>query len=197
MFQWISVTSRWSSVPSSGDDPRALGGHVGDVSLVEDDDVLGVLQDGRHVAGEEALAVAEPDDERHVHPGADDPVGMVGVHDADGVRAAHLVERDAHGLDEVAAVLRLDEVRQHLGIGLGGEPMSLGHESVLDLGVVLDDPVVDEGELAGAVGVRVGIRVVRPAVRRPARVADAGMAGRAVAVEVVGQVGELARPSSR
>ena len=37
-------------------DPRAVGRDVGDVALVEDHDVLRVLEDGRHVAGEEALA---------------------------------------------------------------------------------------------------------------------------------------------
>ena len=68
-----------------------LGRHGGDVALLEDDHAPGVLQDGRHVAGQEPLAVPEPDDQRHVHAGADDPVGMVEVHDADGVRAAHLV----------------------------------------------------------------------------------------------------------
>ena len=65
--------------------------------------VLGVLQDRRHVARQEALAVAEPDDERHVHPRTDDPVRMVGVHHTDGVGAAHLVERHAHRLDQVAS----------------------------------------------------------------------------------------------
>ena len=94
----------------------------------EDHDVLRVLEDGRHVAGEEALAVAEPDDERHVHPRADDPIGVVGVHDADGVRAAHLAERQPDGLDQIAGVLRLDEVGEDLGVGLGGEPMPLGRE---------------------------------------------------------------------
>ena len=173
MFQWISVTSRCSSAAVERRDARPFGRDVGDVALVEDDHVLGVLEDGRHVAGEEALALAEPDDERDVHPRADDAIGMVGVHDADGIRAAHLVERQPHRVNEVARVLRLDEVHQHLGIGLRGESMALGHQAVLDLGVVLDDPVVDERELAAAVGVRVRVLVVGPAVGGPARMADA------------------------
>ena len=174
------------------DDARAVRRDVGDVALVEDDDVLRVLEDRRHVAGDEALPVTEADDERHVHAGTDDPVGMVGVHDADGVGAAHVPQREPHRLDEVAGVLRLDEVGQHLGVGVGDEPMPLGRQAGLDLGVVLDDAVVDERQLAGAVGMRMRVRVVRRPVGRPARVADAGMARRAVAVEVIGEVRELA-----
>ena len=178
--------------PIQRQDPGPIGRHVGDVALVQDDDVLGVLEDGRHVAGEEPFAVAEPDDERDVHSRADDPIGVLGVHHGNGVRPAHLVQGGAHRLDEIARVLRLDEVGEHLGIGLRREPMALGREPVLDLGVVLDDAVVDQRELAAAVGVRVRVRVVRAAMRRPSRVGDPGMTCRRVAVEVIGQVGQLA-----
>ena len=129
---------------------------------MEDHDVLRALEDGRHVAREEALPVADADDERDVHPRSDDPIRVIGMHDADGVRATNLTQREPDGLDEIAVVLRLDEVREDLGVGVGGEPMPAA-ASRLDLGVVLDDPVVDEGQLAGAVDVRVGVRVVRRA----------------------------------
>ena len=45
----------------------------------------------------------------------------------------------------------------HLGVGLRLEPVALGQEALLDLEVVLDDPVVDDHQRAAAVGVRVGV----------------------------------------
>ena len=48
---------------------------------------------------------------------------------------------------------------------------------LLQIEIVLDDAVVDDDDLAGAVAVRMGVLLGRPAVRRPARVADAVVAG--------------------
>ena len=151
MFQLMRVTSRSTVGAVQLHDAHPVGGHVGDVALLQDDDVLGVLQDGRHVAGQESLAAPETHDQRHVHARSDDPIGMRGVHDADGVGAPHALQRPSHRLHQVAVVLLLDEVRQHLGIGLGGEPMACGQQPVLDLAVVLDDPVMDQRQLAAAV----------------------------------------------
>ena len=177
-------------------DSDAITGHVGEIAFLQDDHVLGVLQDGRHVTGQEPLAVAQPHDQRHVHAGTHDSLRMIVVHDPDGVRATYLPQREAHRFDEVTVVARLDEVGQHLGIGLGNERVAVRAQPVLELHVVLDDPVVDQRQLAGAVRVWVGVGVVRTAVRRPAGVRDTRMTNRrvAVAAEVVGQVAELACP---
>src|SRR5262249_54842002 len=58
------------------------------------------------------------------------------------------------------------------------------------LQVVLDDPVVDEDDLAGAMRVRVLLR--RPPVRRPARVSDPRRAGEWLLAQQRLQVVELA-----
>ncbi len=68
----------------------------------------------------------------------------------------------------------LDEVRDGLGVGLGTEDVALGQQIVAQFGVILDDPVVDHHEVAGAISVRVGVLVVGAAMCRPAGVADAG-----------------------
>ena len=70
--------------------------------------------------------------------------------------------------------VRLDEVRQDLGVGLGAQLVAARLQLGAQLQVVLDDAVVDDDDVAGAVAVRVGVVVRRLAVRRPARVADAG-----------------------
>ena len=47
--------------------------------------------------------------------------------------------------------MRLDQVGQDLGVGLGLEAVAAGDELVGQLDVVLDDAVVDQGQLPGAV----------------------------------------------
>ena len=80
-----------------------------------------------------------------------------------------------NGGGEVAGVGALDQVDDHLGVGLGAERVALGEERFLQLAVVLDDPVQHDRELVGvAAGERVRILVGDPAVRRPARVTEAG-----------------------
>ena len=84
------------------------------------------------------------------------------------------LQRAAHGvLEPVVLHLALDQVRDDLGVGLGLERVPLRLQLVLQLEVVLDDAVVDDDDAAGAVAVRVRVLFGRPAVRGPARVADA------------------------
>ena len=158
------------------DAPRA---QVGDVAILEEDDLVGVGEDRRHVRGEEALAVGQADHQRHVLAGPDQSVALAAVHDDDGVGTLELSQRVAERVGQVALVGLLDEMGDRLGVGLRGEGVPARLEPVAELPEVLDDPVVDHRDLAGAVLVRVGVQVVRPAVGRPARVgqADRGMRG--------------------
>ena len=72
---------------------------------------------------------------------------MVVMDDDEGEVALELREREAHGLDEVALVVALDEMRDGLGVRLGAEGVPLGDEARSELAVVLDDSVQDDREL--------------------------------------------------
>ena len=73
----------------------------------------------------------------------------------------------------------LDQVGDRFGVGLGRQRVAARLQPVAELAEVLDDPVVDDRDLAGAVLVRMGVEVVRPAVGGPAGVgeADGGVRG--------------------
>ena len=116
------------------------------------------------------------------------------MHDDDRVGAFELAQRVAHGVGEVALVGLLDEVGDRLGVGLGGQRVAAGLQPVAQLAEVLDDPVVDDRDLAGAVAVRVGVEVVGPAVRRPARVGEADRGVRRPVGDGGLQVDQLAGP---
>ena len=154
------------------------GPDVGDVALLEEDDASRVRQHGGHVGGQEGLAIAEADDERHVHARSHDAVRLALVDDGQRVGAARPLEGRAHGRGEVAGVGLLDEVRDGLRVGLRLEGVAGGLELGAQLDEVLDDAVVDDRQLARAVDVGVGVEVVGSPVGRPARVAQPGARGR-------------------
>ena len=96
-------------------------------------------------------------------------------------------------------VLPRHQVHRDLGVGVAGELDADGLQLGAQRGEVLDDPVVDDGDLACGVAVRVGVAVGGPAVRGPTGVADAGAAHEAGVVglgEIGLEVGEPARPAA-
>ena len=161
-----------------GHAPRTQIGHV---AVLEEDDPVGVGEDRRDVRGEERLAIAETDDERHVLAGPDQPVALADVHDHQCVGALEQTQGVPHGVGEVALVGLLDEVRDGLGVRLGGQDVAARLEPVAQVAEVLDDAVVDDRDLTRAVAMRVGVQVVRSAMGRPAGVGEAdGRVGRAI-----------------
>ena len=64
-------------------------------------------------------------------------------------------------------------MREHFGVRDRGEDVSSGFELFLEFGVVLDDAVVDDRNIARAVEVRVGVHGFGRAVGRPTGVANA------------------------
>ena len=158
----------------------ALRGDHGHVVVLEDDDVARVRQDRRNVRSDEHLTASQA----HHHAagallGGDEAVGGRAAHHADRVRARDLVQRGAHGRFEPARLFQmvLDQMREHLGVGLRAERVAGRPQPLLDLEIVLEDPVVYDDEAAAAVGVRMRVLFRRTPVRGPARVADTDRAG--------------------
>ncbi len=103
------------------------------------------------------------------------------MHDRHGVGALGLGERMPNRVGEVAGVGLLDQVREGLRVGLGAQLVSALRQPIAQLLEVLDDAVVDDRDVAGAVDVWMGIQVVRAAVGRPAGVSEAdGRRGRRI-----------------
>ena len=113
--------------------------------------------------------------------------------DAQREGAVDLGQRAAQRLDQIAVVVRFDQVRQHLGVGLAAEHVSLRQQLRPQRRVVLDDAVMDDGDAPAAIHVRVRVGVRGAAVGRPAGMPDAGRAVQRLAVpQPGGEVGKLA-----
>ena len=127
------------------------------------------------------LILADAEHQRTAAAGADNQARKLGMHDCDAVGAGDLPERLADGGDKrpLGALGRAvkgaaDKMGKHLGIGLGLELVAFRLHLGAEGGVVLDDTVVDEGQLAGAVEVGVGVLPGNLPMGGPTGVADAG-----------------------
>ena len=161
--------------------------------VAEEHDIARVAEDRGNVGGDEELPVAEADDDRRAVADRDDLLGIVSRNEHQREQAAHQQQRPAHRvLEAVVLHLALDEVRDDLGVGFGDERVALPLQLALEIEVVLDDAVVDDDDLAGAIAVRMRVLFGRTAVGRPSRVADAVVAGDRVRADHLFEVGELA-----
>ena len=160
--------------------PVAVAGEDHHLAVVEVDHRAGVLQQRRGVGGDEVLVLADAHQQRRALAGRHQHARLVGRDDGEAVGAVDVAQRRGHRLLEVALVELADQVRQHLGVGLGGEGVAARLERLPDGVRVLDDAVVDDGDPAGLVGVGMGVRRGGRAVRGPAGVADAERARRAI-----------------
>ena len=99
----------------------------------------------------------------------------------DRVRAGYLAKRLSHRLCQPLRPIHesiLDEMRQHLGIGLGPERMALLQQRITKLDIVFDDPIVDHRDVAAAVGMWMSIGIVRSPMSSPAGMPDSSASGR-------------------
>jgi hypothetical protein len=124
----------------------------------------------------------------------------------DRIRAMQLPDGGLHGVEQIAFVQAVHQVADHFRVCLAREFIALGFQPGAQLLVVFDDAVVDERDSAGLARcvfsgtvAEVGMCVVhgRHAVRRPARVGNAGRAVDVVLFDLAQQFGDAvgtARP---
>ena len=164
----------------------SAGGDDGHLPGIEESHVAGghiqaeQRQDGREVAGDDGLAVPVGDQDAagvtQAH-GAD-LVGVALLHDGHGLGATEQAAHPAEGILQGEALVEsfLNEVGDDLGVGFRGEVVAAIQEVLLKLEIVLDDAVVDDGEVLVAAGVGMAVGVGGVAVGGPAGVSQAGIA---------------------
>ena len=144
------------------------------ILVVEIYDPVGIFGYGACVAGDEELPILlayaycqRRGFARGYHLRRDAP-----VYYGDGVGSDTEPQGGAYACGQIAVTdvhYVLDELYEYLGVGLALEGISTFAQLVAQRGVVLDDAVVYDGQVARLREVRVGVRLRRDAVRGPAR----------------------------
>ena len=158
--------------------------HVDQVAFFEVDDLVGDAGQGHGVAGQKMLlaVLAHAQDQGRSGARTDQALRLVLAEHGNRVGALQLADGCLDGLKNVAVVEAVDQMGDHLGVGLAVKDIALGLQGGAQLVVVFDDAVVHQGHAAGfgrCPGVRamaeMGMGVVdgRCAMRGPARVGNA------------------------
>ena len=95
--------------------------HGDDLVVLDQLDPARVAQEGGGHRREEHLPVPDPDEQRALVPRTDEQLRMLAVEDDEREMPLEFGVRRAHRRDEVAFVVTLHEVRDHLGVRLGRE----------------------------------------------------------------------------
>ena len=144
------------------------------VVVIEVNDFLCVVDDGRNVTGEvEITVVSDTQNERTSATGANQNVRLIAADDAKTESTFNLLESLEYGGLEVAIIIACNQVGYDFGIGLGLEFYTFGNELRLEACVVFDDAVVDYRNLSIIACVRVCVCFGGGAMGGPTRVGDA------------------------
>src|SRR3954451_3958022 len=150
---------------------------IGDriLAVFEIDDVARVGEERGDVGRDDVLVLAEADDERRAVLRGDDRARLGAVDHHQCEVAFELFQCLFDCVDELrpAFDLLFDQMGDDFRVRLRLELMSRFLQALLEREEVLDNAVVDDHDLSGAVAMRMGIVLVRLAVRRPARVTHA------------------------
>ena len=168
---------------------------VGDdrpVALVEIGDPAGQSGKRQRVGAQVILALAVTDGERRAQAGADDQAGMVAEQDRQREGAVKARQHGGDGRLRLEPLRQLvgDEMGDDLAVGLALEGSALGLHLLAQRLEILDDAVVDHRDAVD--DVRMGIADGRRAMRRPAGMGDADLAGQRLGGELARQIVELA-----
>jgi hypothetical protein len=154
-------------------DPDAAFGDHSDLVVVQEEHVPCVVEDRRDVGRHEELAVPEAHHQGRPVPRRHDLLRLPRIQRGQGVHPLQPGDRLLNGRLEWPRVVLLDQVSDHLGVGLSFELVPPGGELLLEGQVILYDAVMDHHDVARAVAMGMGVLLGGPAVGGPAGVPQA------------------------
>ena len=167
------------------------------VAFFEISDFLRQRRQRQCIGTKEHLAFAVTHDQRRAEARADQHVRILAERDCEREGSAQFRQDCLHRLFRTCAAFDLfrHQMRNCLGIGVTFQRPAFGDQIIAQLFEIFDDPVVDQCNLAG----RVGMRVVRGgrAVRGPAGMRNPDRSGRRIAGQFFDQIVQFAlRPAA-
>ena len=130
--------------------------HHSDVAILQINHLISIFDDRTGIRTEIKLSVLT--DTYHqwtLLAGSNNLVRVTLVKNCDGISANHLTERYLNGSQQIKILLHLnvfDELNEHLCISLALELHTLGNQVLLDVGIVLDNTIMNHGKiLAGRI----------------------------------------------
>ena len=174
---------------------RATRGEHGNVAVGQKQQVAGVVQNGRDIAGHEVFVFTQADDRRRSLANGYNLIEIARRNNGKGKDSGELAYSLSHGVFQTGRpVIQvfLDKVSNHLSVGFSGEAMPFAGQSLLQLEIVLNDAVMHHHHRTVAVLVRMGVLHRRSAMGGPTRVSDAISAVHRILADHLFQIAQFA-----
>ena len=156
---------------------NAVAGDDGNFVLVQKENRPCVWKDSGNIRRDKTLTIRASHDDRGALPDGNNLLRIVGGDRCKCKQPLQLRKRFQDCLFQVSIEMLLDQVGDHFRVRFGSECMSVRDKLSLQAKVVLDDSVVGNNDAAFAIPVRMGILFSGPAMRGPACVTQAELAG--------------------
>ena len=122
----------------------------GDIPVFQIHHLVGIFHDRTGIRTQEELILADAYHQRTLLAGCDNLIRIALIDDSDGIGANHLIERHLYRCQQVELLLLLDildELHQHLRVGIRLKLHALGLQFGLQVGIVLDDTIMDDSQI--------------------------------------------------
>ena len=144
-----------------------------ELPVVENDDVACRTDNRNSVRSQIAAIFCHPNNKRGVLSRGDDDARFAVIDDSKAVRTHDLRGCLADRIKKIAFVAVFNQVNDGFGVGARRERVPFVFKAVTQVGEILDDAIVNDGNVPVAGNMRVRIGLGRAAMRRPTRMPDA------------------------
>ena len=144
-----------------------------DLIVFQVHEILRVVNDGRSVGGEEIFPIAYSYGHGTALPGGDDARSVSLFHNGNRIGPDNLFQRDTDSLFQAAFFRFADifyQIHQHFRVSAAAEGKTIGPKGIPEYPEILYYSIMDKSDFPGTGKVRMGIYVIRLAVRSPAGV---------------------------
>ena len=157
------------------------------------DDLSGVRQQGRNVARNHVFAITETDDEGTEISSCDKLFGLFLAENNKGKRAPHLPNSPSDSFLQwhSSGIFLTDDMGRDFGVGLAVEGRPFAHQIRFELGIILNDPVVDQRDILELVEMGMGVFVGGTTVGRPSAVGDSNVRVGNIVAESLAELGQF------
>ena len=153
--------------------------HHSDVAILQINHLISIFDDRTGIRTEIKLSVlTDTHYQWTLLAGSNNLVRVTLVKNCDGISANHLTERNLNGSQQIKILLHLnvfDELNEHLCISLALELHTLGNQVLLDVGIVLDNTIMNHGKILAGRIMRMSIHSRRLTVSSPTSMSDTHM----------------------
>ena len=155
---------------------RFTEAHHSDIAILQIDHLISIFDDRTRIRAKEELSIlADTHNKWTLLTSGNDLIRIALIEKSDGIGTNHLTKSYLNSSQQVQVFLHLNifnQLNEHLSIGITFEGNAFGNQVFLDVGIVLDDTIMDDCKILGRRIMRMSIHCRRFTMSSPTSMGD-------------------------